>query len=121
MNNAEATIPILKERRNKSRKEIKTSTHVVEKAVSFVQVHCHVDSFTIKCHLFVAEAAAVGFFSNAQLLDQDHNCNSFVQSCERATVKAQSKDIQSIKGPVIFLSGKIYSETRLNIQLNLNF
>lgn len=36
-------------------------------------------------------------------------------------MKSQSKDIQSIKGPVIFLSGKIYSETRLNIQLNLNF
>lgn len=62
LNNAEATIPILKERRNKSRKEIKTSSHVVEKAVSSVQVHCHLDSFTIKCHLFVAEAAAVVFF-----------------------------------------------------------
>lgn len=63
--NIEVTILILKERRNK-RKDKKTSSHVVKNEVSSVQVHCHVDSFTIKCHLFVAKAGAVGFFSNAQ-------------------------------------------------------
>lgn len=99
----------------------------MEKEASTVQVHCIVDSFTIKCHLFVAKAVAAGllfglvFFYNGQLLDQDHNGNSFVQSHDRVSVNEQSKSLQSIKGPVVFLSRKIYSETRSNIQLNLNF
>lgn len=61
LKNVEVTILILKERRNR-RKDKKTSSHVVKNEVSSVQVHCHVDSFTIKCRLFVAKAGAVGFF-----------------------------------------------------------
>ena len=62
LKNVEGTIPILRERRKKSRNEIKASSHVVEKKVSSVQVHCHVDSFTIKRHLFVAKAVAASLF-----------------------------------------------------------
>lgn len=60
-------------------------------------------------------------FPSAWTLNQDCNCNSFVQSHERVSVKEQSNSIQRTKGPVIFLSGKIHSPTRLNIQLTLNF
>ena len=62
LKNVEVTIPVLKERRSKSRKEIKTSSHIMEKEVSTVEVHCHVDSFTIKRCLFVAEAVATSLF-----------------------------------------------------------
>lgn len=60
-------------------------------------------------------------FPTAWTLNQVCNCNSFVQSHERVSVKEQANSIQSTKGPVIFLSGKIHSQTRLNIQLTLNF
>lgn len=62
LKNVEITILILKERRNKSRKEIKTSSHIVEKEISTVEVHCHVDSFIIKCRLSVAKAVAASLF-----------------------------------------------------------
>lgn len=107
------TICILREGRYKSRK-IENRSHVVDKQASTRQVHLHIDSFTIK-YLLLWQPV---IFSSAQILDQNDACNTFIQNNESASVKEQRNCIQSTKGPIIFLSGKIQSQEELNINLN---
>lgn len=107
------TICILREGIYKSRK-IENRSHVVDKQASTRQVHLHIDSFTIK-YLLLWQPV---IFSSAQILDQNDACNTFIQNNESASVKEQRNCIQSTKGPIIFLSGKIQSQEELNINLN---